>query len=80
MKSTFAKEFLNRYRINIVKHLKKVFARENIEIVAVAGNDIFITNVNDRILNKIRKKINEQYKNIFNLKDINNFLKNKNSI
>jgi len=80
LKSTFAKEFLNRYRINIVRYLKKVFARENIEIVAVAGNDIFITNVNDRILNKIRKKINEQYKNIFNLKDINNFLKNKNSI
>ena len=80
LKSTFAKEFLNRYRINIIRRLKKIFAREAIEIVAIAENNIFITNVSDENLNKIRKKINEQYKNICNLKDVNNFLKNKSSI
>lgn len=80
LKSTFAKKFLNRYRVNIVRRLKKVFSKENIEIVAIAENDIFITNVNDKILDKIKRKIENQYKHIFSLKNVDNFLKNKNSL
>ncbi|WP_369712473.1 hypothetical protein AB8B23_09050 [Leptotrichia sp. HSP-342] len=79
LNSSFTKHTLNRYKTSIVKRLKRIFAKENIEIVAVFENDIFITNINGNILNKIKKKIAVQYKNIFDIKDIDNFLKNKSS-
>ncbi|ERK52397.1 hypothetical protein [Leptotrichia sp. oral taxon 879] len=80
LNSSFAKHTLNRYKTSIIKRLKRIFAKENIEIVAVFENDIFITNINGNILNKIKKKIAVQYKNIFDIKDVDNFLKNKSSL
>ena len=80
LNSSFAKHTLNRYKTSIVKRLKRIFAKENIEMVAVSENDIFITNINGNILHKIKKKIAIQYKNIFDIKDVDNFLKNKSSL
>ncbi|BBM45674.1 hypothetical protein [Leptotrichia trevisanii] len=80
LKSSFVKDTLNRYRISIVKRIKKVFAKENINVIATSENNIFITNVNDEILNKIKLQIDDKYKNIFEITDVDNFLKNKNSI
>ena len=80
LKSSFSKDILNRYRTSIVKRIKRVFAKENIDVIATSENNIFITNVNDEILNKIKIQINEKYNNIFDITDIDNFLKNKNSI
>ena len=80
LKSSFVKNTLNRYRISIVKRIKKVFAKENINVIATSENNIFITNVNDEILNKIKLQIDDKYKNIFEITDVDNFLKNKNSI
>ena len=80
LKSSFVKDVLNRYRISIVKRIKRVFAREGIEMVGASENDIFITNVTDELLSKIRNKINHQYQDIFSIEDIDKFLKNKCSI
>ena len=80
LNSSFAKHTLNRYKTSIVKRLKRIFAKENIEMVAVSENDIFITNINGIILHKIKKKTAVQYKNIFDIKDVDNFLKNKSSL
>ena len=80
LNSSFAKHTLNRYKTSIVKRLKRIFAKENIEMVAVSENDIFITNINGSILHKIKKKIAVQYKNIFDIRDVDNFLKNKSSL
>ena len=80
LKSSFVKDILNRYRISIVKRIKRVFAREGIEMVGASENDIFITNVTDELLSKIRNKINHQYQDIFSIEDIDKFLKNKCSI
>ena len=80
LNSSFAKEVLNRYRASIVKRMKKNFEKENIEMVAVLENNIFITNINDKILYKIKNKIDTQYKNIFYITDVDKFLKNKSSL
>ena len=80
LNSSFAKHTLNRYKTSIVKRLKRIFAKENIGMVAVSENDIFITNINGSILHKIKKKIAVQYKNIFDIRDVDNFLKNKSSL
>ena len=80
LKSSFVKDVLNRYRISIVKRIKRVFAREGIEMVGASENDIFITNVTDELLSKIKNKINHQYQDIFLIRDIDKFLKNKSSI
>ena len=80
LNSSFAKPTLNRYKTSIVKRLKRIFAKENIGMVAVSENDIFITNINGSILHKIKKKIAVQYKNIFDIRDVDNFLKNKSSL
>lgn len=80
LNSSFAKHTLNRYKTSIVKRLKRIFAKENIEMVAVSENDIFITNINGSILHKIKKKIAVQYKNIFDIRDVDNFLRNKSSL
>ena len=80
LKSSFVKDVLNRYRISIVKRIKSVFAREGIEMVGASENDIFITNVTDELLSKIKNKINHQYQDIFLIRDIDKFLKNKSSI
>ena len=80
LKSSFVKETLNRYRTSIVKRIKRVFKREGIDVIAAAENDIFITNVEDNILDKIKNQVDEKYKGIFVLKDVDNFLKNKKSI
>ena len=47
LNSSLAKEVLNRYRTSIVKRMKKIFEKENIEMVAVLEKNIFITNIND---------------------------------
>lgn len=80
LKSSFVKDVLNRYRISIVKRIKRVFAREGIEMVGASENDIFITNVTDELLSKIKNKINHQYQDIFLIRGIDKFLKNKSSI
>ena len=80
LKSSFVKDVLNRYRISIIKRIKRVFAREGIEMVGASENDIFITNVTDELLSKIKNKINHQYQDIFLIRDIDKFLKNKSSI
>ena len=49
-------------------------------MVGASENDIFITNVTDELLSKIRNKINHQYQDIFSIEDIDKFLKNKCSI
>ena len=80
LKSSFAKDILNRYRTSIVKRIKRIFAREGIEMVGASENDIFITNVTNELLKKIRNKINHQYQEIFLIENVDKFLKNKSSI
>ena len=80
LNSSFGKDILNRYRTSIIRRLKRIFAKESIEMVAVSENDIFITNINDDILDKIKNKIDIQYKDIFDIKEVDKFLKNKSSL
>lgn len=80
LKSSFAEVTLNRHRTSIVKRIKRFFSKEDIDVIAVSGNNIFITNVNDKILDEIKIQIDKKYKDIFSIIDVNNFLKNKSSI
>ncbi len=80
LKSSFAGNTLDRYRAGIIRQMRKIFSKESIDVIAVSENNIFITNVNDKVLSEIKNQIDKKYKNIFTITDVNNFLKNKSSI
>lgn len=79
LNSSFAKNVLNRYRVSIVKRIKRAFSKESAMIVGASENDIFITNIDNDLFNKIKNKIDNKYKEIFSIKSIDKFLKNKNN-